>query len=30
MEVKRVRLAFLTGALIALCVLIATEDDDEG
>ena len=27
-EVRRLRLAFLTGSLIALCVLLWTEDDE--
>ena len=28
MELKRMRLAFLGGAMIALCYMLATEDDD--
>ena len=27
-ELKRIRLCFLSGALVVLCYLIVTEDDD--
>eukprot|EP01043_Picozoa_sp_COSAG02_P056745 COSAG02_NODE_6776_length_3366_cov_20.909703_2_plen_33_part_00 len=28
-ELKRIRLAFLGGALVALCFMLVTEEDDD-